>query len=153
MKKTILFLFILISSLTYAQTKELQQSIDSFRTVLNEQSIHIKQLQTQIRRLNTLVNTLKNDLNGVPEFSKVEKQQLNAIDSSLIVTKPKINRLRSNNNIVQSKEISSKLTPMRIKMLISKSRLIRISGDRKYYRDKFNRLFFVDKNNKVFYIR
>jgi len=155
MKKSILLMFILISNLTYSQTRELQQSIDSFRTVLNQQSVHIKQLQTQVRRLNAIVNTMKNDLNAVPELSKVENQQQNTADSTFVATKVKtrIHKVSSKSLTKQPMQITNPITSAKVKELIRKSRLIRISGDRRYYRDKFNRMFFVDKSNRAFYVR
>lgn len=151
MKKSILLVFILISSLTYGQTRELQQSIDSFRTVLNQQNILIRQLQTQVRRLNTTVNTL----NDVPEFSKVVKQKQNAVDSTLISTNTATKNIKVQTKLVgnQPTKIDNMHSTVGMKKLIRESRFIKISGSRKYYRDRSHRLFYViDNSYKVVYV-
>jgi septal ring factor EnvC (AmiA/AmiB activator) len=156
MKKSILLAFVLLSSLTFAQTRELQQSIDSFRTVLNQQNAHIKQLQSQVRKLNTIVSTIKNDLNAVPEFAKVDNQQLNTADSSLVVVKTNIRTRKILPKVVieNPQQFSKRINSLKVEELIRKSKLIRVSGNKTYYRDKQHRQFFVVKNgNKAMYIR
>jgi len=156
MKKTILLGFVLISSITFAQTRELQQSIDSFRTVLNQQNAHIKQLQSQVRKLNSIVSTLKNDLNAVPEFAKVEKQQQNLADSTQAVAKvkTKLTKVQSNAVIEHPQQFGKKFSPLKIKKLIRESKFIKTVGNKKYYKDKYNRIFYVEANNKKgFYVK
>ena len=156
MKNPILLGFVLISSITFAQTRELQQSIDSFRTVLNQQNAHIKQLQSQVRKLNVLVSTLKSDLNAVPEFANAEKLQQNSADSSLMTAKPKtrLTKIQPIAVIEQPQQFGKRLSPLKIKKLISESKLIKIAGNRKYYKDKYNRIFYVEANNKKgFYVK
>ena len=156
MKNPILLGFVLISSITFAQTRELQQSIDSFRTVLNQQNAYIKQLQLQVRKLNVLVSTLKSDLNAVPEFANAEKLQQNSADSSLMTAKPKtrLTKIQPIAVIEQPQQFGKRLSPIKIKKLIRESKLIKIVGNRKYYKDKYNRIFYVEANNKKgFYVK
>jgi len=156
MKNPILLGFVLISSITFAQTRELQQSIDSFRTVLNQQNAYIKQLQLQVRKLNVLVSTLKSDLNTVPEFANAEKLKQNSADSSLMTVKPKtrLTKIQPKVVIEQPQQFGKRLSPIKIKKLIRESKLIKIVGNRKYYKDKYNRIFYVEANNKKgFYVK
>lgn len=152
MKKYILLCLVMVSGMTYAQTRELQQSIDSFRTVLNQQDAKIKRLQSQVRQLNTLVSNLKSDLNAVPEFAKAEKLPQNSVDSTLLVTKPRINSVKVQPK-VNPNQLRNKNLDLKVQNLIKQSKLIRVAGNRTYYMDKHKRRFFLLHNsNKVHYV-
>lgn len=63
MKKLILFFLIFVCNYSSAQTKELQQTIDSFKTALNEQNLRITELEDQVHSLYKVLFSVKKVLN------------------------------------------------------------------------------------------
>lgn len=58
-----LLILIFVCNYSIAQTKELQQTIDSFKTVLNEQNLRINRLEYQVHGLYKVLNSVKKGLN------------------------------------------------------------------------------------------
>ena len=68
MKKVILFILIFVCNYSSGQTKELQQTIDSFKTALNEQNFRIIQLEDQVHSLYKVLFSVKKVLNDSMVF-------------------------------------------------------------------------------------
>lgn len=130
MKKTILLLLILLSNLSYAQTKDLQQSIDSFRKVLNEQNIQIKQLQAQVYNLNKILNAVKNDLSDVSNYSLTDTTGGKWMKSKTVV-KSTVNK---------SNHVST------INVFTEEPK------DARYYRTIHGKKIYIARNGRKFYI-
>jgi len=131
MKKPILVLFILTCNLSFGQTKDLQQSIDSFRTALSQQNIQIKNLQAQVYQLNAVLNAMRSSLNDVQYIAKTDSATYKP-KTVLKKTVVKTNQTAANVTVVDR---SNTLPPY--------SRYYRTIKGKKYYIDLHNKQKFT----------
>jgi len=130
MKKTILVLFILACNLSFGQTRDLQQSIDSFRTALSQQNIQIKNLQAQVYNLNKILNAVKNDLSDVSNYSLTDTTGSKWMKSKTVVksTVNKSNHVSTVNVFTEEPK------------------------DARYYRTIYGKKIYIAHNGRKFYI-
>ena len=130
MKKSILVLFILVCNLSFGQTRDLQQSIDSFRTALSQQNIQIKNLQAQVYNLNKILNAVKNDLSDVSNYSLTDTTGGKWMKSKTVVksTVNKSNRVSTVNVFTEEPK------------------------DARYYRTIHGKKIYIARNGRKFYI-
>jgi len=72
MKKVILFILIFVCNYTISQTRELQQTIDSLKTAINEQNLRINHLEDQVHSLYKVLFSVKNVLNDSIVFHQAQ---------------------------------------------------------------------------------
>lgn len=72
MKKVILFILIFVCDYTISQTRELQQTIDSLKTAINEQNLRINHLEDQVHSLYKVLFSVKNVLNDSIVFHQAQ---------------------------------------------------------------------------------
>jgi len=65
MKKLMLLVFVLSYILSNAQTKKMQQQIDSCKIVIQDQSIKIREMEIKVNQLFNILTAIKNDINFV----------------------------------------------------------------------------------------
>ncbi len=135
MKKPIFLLLILISNFSYGQTKDLQQSIDSFRMALNEQNMQIKQLRAQVYNLTKILNAVKTDLNDVPDYARIDTTGAKCCLKSKTSVK---------STVVKHKNVST--TVPNIRTVTEEPR------DARYFRTMHGKKYYIARNGKIFYL-
>ena len=145
MKKLILLLFIAVSHFSFAQTKDLQQSIDSFRTVLNKQDLQIKQLQAQVYHLSTVLNTVKNSLNEGMNYSKADSAEYANY-------RPKPKTVVKKTVVKANKVISPAQVVDRNSRIPRGAKYYRTIKGEKHYIDRSGKKFIILPNGKKIYV-
>ena len=146
MKKLILLLFIAVSHFSFAQTKDLQQSIDSFRTVLNKQDMQIKQLQAQVYHLSTVLNTVNNSLNEGMNYSKADSAEYANY-------RPKPKTVVKKTVVKANKEINTAPVIYRSNRIPKNAKYYKTINGNKYYIERSTgRKFIILKNGRIKYV-